>query len=267
MAQLIKLQDYISRYEIDIFHYPGQFIRLKQENWKKFNSMGELQEAYISEEEKKQYYLDALMPFQLKWASSTIREKSFLDYYYKSNPTLRYFLQRFPDTFLVMFQPIFLLKKAPVEGEIIIITPVEILCLTIIEFPEEVTIIAGDDRTWMQEKDNVRTPFLSPMISLKRTDVIIRSILNRYSINFPVRKLVLSQTNEIQYQTEPYQTKYIGKEAYPEWFKKIRTFKSPLKHMQLKASEALLMHCQTTSVKRSEWEEDDLDLSMDDDQN
>src|SRR5690625_3594842 len=35
MAQLIKLRDYISRYETNPFHYPTQFIRLKQENWRK----------------------------------------------------------------------------------------------------------------------------------------------------------------------------------------------------------------------------------------
>ena len=29
LAQLIKLEDYVSRYEHDILQYPGQFIRLK----------------------------------------------------------------------------------------------------------------------------------------------------------------------------------------------------------------------------------------------
>jgi len=35
LAQLIKLRDYVSRYETNPFHYPTQFIRLKQENWRK----------------------------------------------------------------------------------------------------------------------------------------------------------------------------------------------------------------------------------------
>ncbi len=33
MSQLIKLQDYISRYEKDIYKYPGQFISHKQKRW------------------------------------------------------------------------------------------------------------------------------------------------------------------------------------------------------------------------------------------
>ncbi|WP_018921775.1 nuclease-related domain-containing protein [Salsuginibacillus kocurii] len=34
MAHLIKLQDYVSRYEIDMKRYPSQFTRLKKERWR-----------------------------------------------------------------------------------------------------------------------------------------------------------------------------------------------------------------------------------------
>ena len=30
MGQLIKLQDYVSRYEQNIFHYPSRFVLLKK---------------------------------------------------------------------------------------------------------------------------------------------------------------------------------------------------------------------------------------------
>lgn len=33
MAQIIKIQDCISRYELDPYHYMNQFIRLKKERW------------------------------------------------------------------------------------------------------------------------------------------------------------------------------------------------------------------------------------------
>ncbi|WP_054753276.1 hypothetical protein [Piscibacillus salipiscarius] len=35
MGQLVKLQDYISRYETDIYKYPGQFIRLKKDQYER----------------------------------------------------------------------------------------------------------------------------------------------------------------------------------------------------------------------------------------
>ncbi|WP_070120557.1 NERD domain-containing protein [Bacillus marinisedimentorum] len=41
MAQLIKLQDYISRYEKDIYRYPGQFISHKQKRWQSFKAAWE----------------------------------------------------------------------------------------------------------------------------------------------------------------------------------------------------------------------------------
>ena len=33
MAQIIKIHDCISRYELDPYHYMNQFIRLKKERW------------------------------------------------------------------------------------------------------------------------------------------------------------------------------------------------------------------------------------------
>lgn len=33
MAQLIKLSDYVSRYELDLTKYSNQFARLKQQRW------------------------------------------------------------------------------------------------------------------------------------------------------------------------------------------------------------------------------------------
>ena len=33
MAQLVKLQDYTSRYQIDLARYPTQFVRLKKNQW------------------------------------------------------------------------------------------------------------------------------------------------------------------------------------------------------------------------------------------
>jgi len=52
MAQLIKLQNYISRYEQDPFHYPAQYVRLKKQEWEKFYAQWEQQQSrgYIQEE-------------------------------------------------------------------------------------------------------------------------------------------------------------------------------------------------------------------------
>lgn len=44
MAQLVKLQDYISRYQIDLARYPTQFVRLKKSQWERIKRQWELGE-------------------------------------------------------------------------------------------------------------------------------------------------------------------------------------------------------------------------------
>ncbi|WP_112181678.1 nuclease-related domain-containing protein [Paraliobacillus zengyii] len=297
MAQLIKIENYISRYQRDTFHYPGQFIRLKQENWRKlvqtweyqleqptsdneieelddntnfskwksfFQRREQFDDDLLSDEQEdilpksktdlKQYYLDTLLPFQLKWASTTINQMSFLDRAYHDDLILKYFLQRFPDTFLLLYHPVFQLKNATLDGDIILITPVGIDIIHLVEKGTTERIVAGDDRTWYTEENNIQSRFLSPMLSLKRTEKIVRSILSASDVSFPIKKIVLSRTNNIDFFTEPYLTNYIGKEQHEEWLSERRNFVSPLKHNQLKVAEAILQYCDTAAVRRPEWD-------------
>ncbi|MGM8365877.1 NERD domain-containing protein [Virgibacillus sp. W0181] len=292
MAQLVKLKDYVSRYEWNAYRYPSQYIRLKKDNWQKLVQLwiNEQNEERDNEEEAftgsksrkffkmgkehpdeetqanklglpkeklelKHYFLDQLFPIQLKWATSTVSEVSFTDQKYKSDRNLKYFLQRIPDIYLMMYYPIFNIKKAPIEGEIILISPIGIEIIYLMEDDPHATIMAGNDRTWSIDNGDTVIKHISPLISLKRTEQIIRSILNTYKIDFTIKKTVVSRINNIIFTTEPYHTKIIGKAQYDEWFKEKRQLKTSLKSVQLKAMEALLKHCQTTSIKRPEWEE------------
>ncbi|WP_010096200.1 hypothetical protein [Ornithinibacillus scapharcae] len=294
MAQLIKLQNYITRYEWDIYRYPSQFIRLKQDNWKKLQYLWQNQEEMQlpeseeetskknkwkffakkhqadlaekprvednlpnSEKELKRYFLDHLLPFQFKWATSTISNVSFVEKKYYTDKTLQYFLQRFPDTFLLMYYPIFEIRNAPVETEIILITPIGIDIIYLLEETPDTIISATEERSWTFETNNKVTKKLSPIFALKRTEKIVRGILDKYEIDFPIEKIVLSRTNIINFLSEPYKTRIIGKKDYENWFKVKRSLSSPLKSNQLKGAEALLKHCQSTYVKRPEWLEEE----------
>lgn len=81
MAQLIKLQDYISRYELDPKRYPTQYIRLKQAKWKRMKEEWEEgpaeelvweQEDEVEIENKKSSIFQKINPFK--------RRKKELDY-------------------------------------------------------------------------------------------------------------------------------------------------------------------------------------------
>ncbi|RYG71553.1 NERD domain-containing protein [Lentibacillus lipolyticus] len=284
-----------------MYRYPGQFMRLKQEQWNKLYHLwagettddeteAEEQASPISkwkalfkrgkrqpepdpndeetlpptEEELKLYFLNRLYPLQLKWASSTVRSVSFMKQSYYQDTTLKYFLQRFPDTYLVMFYPIFQVKQAPIDGEIILISPVGIDIIYFIEYEPGATILAEDARTWsvVGQSDGDEMKILSPMLALKRTEQIVKSILHAEDSTFPITKVVLSRMNPIISRLEPYNTAIIGKQKYEEWFTEKRKLVSPLKSKQLEAAALLLKHCQTASVKRPEWEDDRDEFAM-----
>lgn len=302
IAQLIKLRDYISRYEWDVIRYPSQFIRIKKENYdrlyhlwseqdlskeepiqaeenktikkslfKKFVSLVKREENHEEEiVNKKQetealpqtkdelihYFLDKLFKFQLKWATSTISHISFVDKKYYHDPLLKYLLQRFPDNYLTMYFPIFNIRKAPIDCEIVWITPIGIEILHFIEAPEEAIIIAGDDRTWRIESKNTDKKILNPIIALKRSENIINGILHTNQIDFPITRTIISRTNRILFHTEPYNVTIIDKLEYPNWFRNKRALTSPLKSRQLKVADVLLKQCVANSVKRPEWEDE-----------
>lgn len=298
MAQLIKLEDYISRYEWNIYRYPTQYIRMKQENWKKLYRLWETEmneQAETSELEQsafskwkllfkrnkvetrqrqedpalpateyglKQYFLDQLFPFQLKWASSTVTDVSFIKRGFERDQTLQYFLQRFPDTYFVMYYPIFKIQKVPMDGEIIFISPFGVEIIYLLEKGHE-TIHAVDSRVWILSTEREQKKIISPLIALKRTEKIIKSVLQKQEIDFPVTKTVLSRTNRIDSANQAYNLNIIDNIGYEQWFQEKRHFVSPLKNRQLKTAEALLTYCQTTSVKRPEWEEDMNGYTMD----
>lgn len=318
MGQLIKLQDYVSRYEQDIFLYPSRFVRLKKQQWDKTVSLwedgstlgAEMEKSPIQEwveeekepfiqrikgfltrgkqgEEKelkedeglddeqellsfspnfafhahtlddlKHHFLDQLFNFQMKWASTTLLEQSFVDKAYFFDNRLKYFIQRFPDTYLVLYNPIFLLKNAPVEVEHVVVTPTDIWCISFLEREDTAVFLGSNDRFWVKRNQKTEEKILNPLLALNRTEKIVKKILNLHEVELPIRKVVLTRNGYIDYPTAPYDTTFIEKRNYEKWFQQMRRNSSPLKHVQLKAAQALLLYCQTTSVRRIEWEQD-----------
>lgn len=332
LGQLIKLQDYISRYEVDIYRYPSQYIRLKKQQWKQINTAWEngtldslstisknttdIYEKFqlLNEEKKsvldpfKQFFqkvrkneedqdeisfqpsvsidgiddeldsnemfsslnndpktldevklifLESLFRFQMKWASSTIREKSYIDDRFYEEENLKYFLQRFPDTYLVLYKPVFLLKHAPIEADIIIISPTTTWCITILEGEEGSVFLGSKERFWTERIGSKEKKVLSPLIGLNRMEKIVRKVFQLNEIEMPIKKIVLNRTGYFDYPFPPYDVDFIEKRNYEGWFTNLRNLSSPLKHVQLKAAQSLLLYCQTTCVKRVEWNENE----------
>lgn len=321
MAQLLKLQDYVSRYQIDLNRYPTQFVRLKKSQWEKikiqwengdhfstwehFDSideehssnqiismlkkiiptrkskeedffdiennevvMEENEEAEdestfdfepnfiyqpTSIEELKRMFIEQFFNFQIKWASSTLREKSYVDPKYFRDTLLKTLLQRLPDNLFVFYYPIIQVKKAPIELDIIILTPTECLLVTVIEHENEAVFVGGSERFWIKKVGKTDKKVLNPLIQLNRMETIVQSLFSANNVEFPVRKILLSRNGYIDYPELIYNVQFIDKREYPSFMNYLKRTPSPMKRMQLLAAKAILNSVQTTSYLRDIW--------------
>lgn len=315
MAQLIKIQDYLSRYERDLYHYSSQFTRVKQHNWEKakdyfYNGEEEVQlddidesptsepslfrkvksffkkdevaeidkeymeveiekeaeenfdaenlTAFVTEpkslQDLKVLFLENVFQMQMRWATSTLFELSNADKRYFYDEKLQYFLKSFPDTFLLMYKPVFLVKKAPVEAEVILITPTETICIAMVEGKNGSVFQYSKENFWTELIGKDKKKVLNPVLGLNRTEQLVKSLYQSHNIDRPIRKILLSRNGFFDSPTEPYQIDFIDKRNYEEWFYNLRRLSAPLKFNQLQAAETLLKHSQSIYFDRSENE-------------
>ncbi|WP_082233552.1 hypothetical protein [Halobacillus massiliensis] len=216
----------------------------KLETWLHIESEGEL----------KQHFLNELLSFQLKWASSTLQATSFYDPCVEGNEHLKLLLQRIPDHYLVLFKPVAILNDVPLQVEILILGPHEIELITFIDEKKHTIVYPTKENYWKIDTVGQRRSMVSPLVMLKRTETYLRSVLNSYNLNYSYKKIVLGPNHRIQKGYHPYSTDYIDVNTFEEWLHSKRKLSLPLKHQQLKVAEKLLYHTKTNAVNRMEWE-------------
>lgn len=316
MAQLVKLLDYISRYETDLTRYPTQFVRLKQNQWKRMkiqwennsnHSMWEDEPQDLKPEEKNQLtalfhffsprkeeesptetplviseedasfdftttmtykptnvnqlrklFLDQIFHFQIKWASSTLMDRSRVNPKYMRDSLLRTFIQQLPDSYLLFYNPIVLLQKATVELDIIIITPVECMCITILEEADLTVFVGSSERFWTTKLGESESRVLNPLLSLNRMERIVSRLFSEKEVEFPIKKYLLSRNGYIDYPVRPFDVEIIDRRSYDDWFSALRMLSTPLKFAQFQAAQAILDVGQTNAISRLIDEEEKL---------
>ncbi|MFF2174897.1 nuclease-related domain-containing protein [Lysinibacillus sp. NPDC058147] len=327
MAQLVKLQDYISRYQIDLARYPTQFVRLKKSQWERVKQQWELGEEIsewqhtvddsennsfeekerfsflkkifagrqkeenedieqieitnelvsdedsIPEEETtltfepkivyapqsvhelKRMFIDQFFHFQMKWASSTLREKSYVDPRFMRDPLLRSLLQKLPDNYLLFYYPILQIRKAPIELDVVLMSPTECICITVLEAENQAVYVGGSERFWIKKVGTKDSKILNPMINLNRMESVITQLFKQDDIDMPIRKVILTQNGYFDYPGSPYGIQFVDRRNYGEWMEHLRKVSSPMKHMQIRASQTILNNVQTTSFNRDIWQQ------------
>lgn len=325
MAQLVKLQDYISRYQIDLARYPTQFVRLKNSQWERVKRQWELGEEIsewqhdndsendsfeekerfsllkkwfagrqkadsgdveqveitnelvsdedsIPEEETtltfepkivyapqsihelKRMFIDQFFHFQMKWASSTLREKSYVDPHFMRDSLLRDLLQKLPDNYLLFYYPILQIRKAPIELDVVLMSPTECICITVLDAENQAVYVGGSERFWIKKVGTKDSKVLNPLINLNRMESVLTQLFKQDNIDMPIRKVVLTRNGYFDYPGTSFGIQFIDRRNYGEWMEHLKKVSSPMKHMQIRAAQTILNNVQTTSFNRDIWQ-------------
>ncbi|GAE34199.1 NERD domain-containing protein [Halalkalibacter akibai] len=298
MAHLIKLEDYISRYQFDLNRYPSQYTRMKKERWYYLKSEWEqmqyesFQDDYQEEEGETSRFFDRLRKWgkknkkdlsthvdiqsnqptfsleqvranfieelfhsQLRWASSSLLGESTLQPQYKRDSWLKFFTQQIPDNYFLMYKPVFSVKKAPVELDIILISPTEIYCITLLDGSEHSVFEASSERFWIEFVNQTRKKRISPLVSLQRMTGIIKPILQENDLSFPIKNVVISPNSIIDHKIQGTKVDLIDKRTFQAWKEKLQKHPSPIKNQQMKVTSALLDYCYTAQQESEEENE------------
>ncbi len=306
MAQLVKLLDYVSRYEQDLPHYTAQFIRLKQYQWHRLKIQWEqgntvTQHPFFTDEEEeeeekpslfqrfihkwikkepvereeddserldedirtsfmptigfdvstekqlRQNFEKDLYQFQMKWASSTLLSHSTIHPKYERDTLLRELVQKLPDNYLIFYEPILRIKKAPVEMNILVLTPVGGYTITSIEHEDIAAFIGSSDRFWVKKYRDQETKVLNPVIDLNRNFTLLQQIFAERSIDYPMKKVLLSRNGYIDYPAAPFGLHIVDRRTYQQWLERMQRSTAPFKSVQFQAAERLLRIAQTTA--------------------
>ncbi|WP_062047676.1 nuclease-related domain-containing protein [Bacillus sp. JCM 19034] len=279
MAHLIKLKDYTSRYQYDIQRYPSQYTRYKKERWYYLKTEWE-QWQFQSDEDKqelaektslqtvynklmkifrvnqndnhkqertfeqlKKQYTDELFQIQIKWATSMKEGERKIDEDFEKDEWLRFFTQQIPDSYFLMYHPVFFHKKAEVDLDIVLISPTEIMCITVLNGKEHSIFEARTGRYWFEYVEQTRRQRINPLISLKRMRVVIEERLKEENIAFPIKSIVLCRNGMIDYKLHGLNVTFVDKRDFQKWVEKIQSHPTPIKHSQVQIATLLLGDC------------------------
>ncbi|MFC7373319.1 hypothetical protein ACFQPF_16895 [Fictibacillus iocasae] len=286
MAHLVKIQDCVSRYEKNLYHYQSAFIRLKKKRredrladegnerfeaveleeaseekktgiWRRLFTRGKeelpefvneenLEKLELTAEEKRQQHNDELYSFQLKWASSTVGEVSRLDPSFEKDVILRYLIEQVPDNYFVFYKPIVTAMNAPVELDIIIVGPADIWLIVWLE--EEGILTEESKRFWLSTEGGQK--LINPHISMQRMTQAVSAVLKASPSQLALKKAFLSKEAYMDVEPDWRKVLYIDKREFNEWLENIKKDRAPVKSQQLRFVSALLSSCVTNSLYR-----------------
>ncbi|MFC7393584.1 hypothetical protein [Scopulibacillus cellulosilyticus] len=263
MAHLIKLDECISRYQLDLNTYINRFIQIKRRRFEQWKTAWETQAGQIyksklrgittQEEFKAKFHL-WLFKQQIKWATSTAEKFSECPPHYLKDHWLKQCLAELNDVTLLFCNPVIQMKKAAVPLESIILTPYEIWCVKHLQGEKQSVFQTLSQRKWREITSRGQINIVNPLISLRHTGAIVSNILKQHHITRPVRLCLLSMQSYIENVENAGQIEFYDCRGAAGWLENLNKPHSLLKHDQLVAAKTLYKYCSTKANNRKNQE-------------
>ncbi|ANC78200.1 hypothetical protein ABE65_015900 [Fictibacillus phosphorivorans] len=247
MAQLVKLLDYVSRYENNLYHYQSLFMRIKENRWKAYQQQNGTDHLKLNHQE----FREKLFHHQMNWATSTVKEISNWDKKYLQNETLKLLIQEIPDNYFLFYEPVIRVKNTGVELNIILVGPTEVWLIVWMN-GEGIWQEAENKRFWKNVRHEERETALSPFIRLERMQSIVREALEPYQKQLSIKPCIVAPHAFIDFTSDWRKVSYIDKRNFTDWHTQLQQNPAPIKGQQLKFVSDLLKSCVTNSLYRKD---------------
>ncbi|MCM3717995.1 hypothetical protein [Fictibacillus phosphorivorans] len=247
MAQLVKLQDYVSRYEKNVYHYQALFMRIKENRRKKYYSDHEKETRLLHQKE----FRKRLFQNQMNWATSTVKEISTVEPKYFKDQRLQFLTQNIPDNYFLFYEPVLRIKNALVELDILLVGPATI-SLIVWMSGEGIWQEDENNRFWKNASLEKKETRLSPLIRLERMNRLIKEWAEPYKEQLSIQQSILAPDAYIDLSNDWRKIQFADKRNFKEWYRRMVNEPAPVKRQQLKFVADLLNMGVTNSLYRKD---------------
>jgi hypothetical protein len=249
MAQLVKIQDYVSRYEKNLYHYQSLFMRLKENRWKDYLHKNDKHSIVSNRKEQIKQFRKSLFDQQLKWATTTVKEISNIEPKYMKDKILQFLTQETPDNYFLLYEPVLQIKNAPIELDIILAGPANIWLIVWIS-GEGIWQESENKRFWKNTDPDHKETRISPFIRLERMNSILNDWAKPYQQQLSINQTIIAPEAFIDISNDWRKASFIDKRNFKEWHLQIAAEPAPVKSQQLKFISDVLNHGVTNSLYR-----------------
>lgn len=255
MAQLIKIRQCISRYQVDLLRYANRYIWLKnrrQVAWeeKQGRGAGSGRNQAYEQGRDAELFNSWLFDMQMEWATRTAEEQSECPDDVSGQLWLRMVLSRINDLSFLMYEPVLDAQTAAVQLDSLLITNDTVWCVRSLSGEKGSVFQGVSERKWREITTGSDRELLSPIISLRRTKAVIQAYLKNRDIDMATEAVVFAPDSFIEFVQETADISFVDSRNAASWFDRMSRHSLLMKKNQIAVAEALLADCETIADSR-----------------